>query len=190
VNGWNNSVDDNSGKTGGFSAAWTPNAKWSLIENYLTGPEHANDNSNFRNLSDTVLTYTPNAKLSLMANYDYGTDQFVLTSAAPFLLGPKAHWDGIAGYIKYAPNANWYIATRGEYFQDHDGFETGTAQNVGEFTLTLQRILAGKIMSRLEYRYDASDKGVFPYHNSLTGVGDQNTVTVGLIYAFSSADAK
>jgi hypothetical protein len=190
TNGWNNSVDNNSGKTGGFSAAWTPNAKWSLIENYLTGPEHTNDNSNFRNLSDTVISYTPNAKLSLMANYDYGSDTIVDTTVLPFAVGPKVHWDGIAGYIKYAPNANWYIATRGEYFQDHDGFSTGTAQNVGEFTLTLQRILAGKIMSRLEYRYDSSDKGVFPYHNSLTGVGDQNTVTVGLIYAFSSADAK
>jgi len=193
VNGWNNSVDNNSGKTGGFSAAWTPNAKWSLTENYLTGPEHPNDNSNFRNLSDTVVVYTPNAKLSLMANYDYGSDQYVLTTSAPFVLGPKVHWDGIAGYIKYAPNANWYIATRGEYFQDNGGFETGigpgVSQNVGEFTLTLQRMLASKIMSRLEYRYDASDHNVFPDNNGPLK-GNQNTLTLGLIYAFSSADAK
>jgi len=189
VNGWNNSIDNNSGKTGGFSAAWTPNAKWSLAENYLFGPEHPNDNSNFRNLSDTVVTYTPNAKLTLAANYDYGSDTFVDTTTSPFTVGPKAHWDGIAGYIKYAPNAKWYIATRGEYFQDIGGFETGVSQNMGEVTLTLQRILAGKIMSRLEYRYDASDQNVFPYHNGAPR-GDQNTVTLGLIYAFSSADAK
>ena len=186
-------MDNNSGKTGGFSAAWTPNAKWSLTENYLTGPEHPNDNSNFRNLSDTVVVYTPNAKLSLMANYDYGSDQYVLTTSAPFVLGPKVHWDGIAGYIKYAPNANWYIATRGEYFQDNGGFETGigpgVSQNVGEFTLTLQRMLASKIMSRLEYRYDASDHNVFPDNNGPLK-GNQNTLTLGLIYAFSSADAK
>jgi hypothetical protein len=188
VNGWNNSVDDNSGKTGGFSAAWTPNAKWSLTENYLGGPEHPNDNSNFRNLSDTVIAYTPNAKLSLMANYDYGSDTFVTGTTPPFVVGPKAHWDGIAGYIKYAPNANWYIATRGEYFQDAGGFETGTSQNLGEFTLTLQRMLASKIISRLEYRYDASNKNVFPDNNG-PDKGNQSTVTLGLIYAFSSADA-
>jgi hypothetical protein len=189
VNGWNNSVDNNSGKTGGFSAAWTPNAKWSLTENYLTGPEHPNDNSDFRNLSDTVIAYTPNAKLSLMANYDYGSDTFVAGTTPPFVVGPKAHWDGIAGYIKYAPNANWYIATRGEYFQDVGGFETGVSQNMGEFTLTLQRMLAGKIMSRLEYRYDASNQNVFPDNNGIPK-SDQNTLTLGLIYAFSSADAK
>jgi Putative beta-barrel porin-2, OmpL-like. bbp2 len=188
VNGWNNSVDNNSGKTGAFSAAWTPNAKWSLIQNYTVGPEHTNDNSNFRNLLDTIITYTPNAKLSLMANYDYGSDRFVLTNAAPFVLGTKAHWDGIAGYIKYAPNANWYIATRGEYFQDVGGFATGTSQNLGEFTLTLQRMLASKIMSRLEYRYDASNENVFPDNNG-PDKGNQSTVTLGLIYAFSSADA-
>ena len=55
VNGWNNSVDNNSGKTTGFSAAWTPNSKFSLIQNYLVGPEQLNDNSNFRHLSDTVV---------------------------------------------------------------------------------------------------------------------------------------
>lgn len=193
VNGWNNSVDNNSGKTLGLSAAWTPNAKWSLIQNYTVGPEHPNDNSDFRNLLDTIITYTPNAKLSLMANYDYGSDRFVSGSGPglinpPFTDGPKAHWDGIAGYIKYAPNANWYIATRGEYFQDVGGFETGTSQNLGEFTLTLQRMLASKIISRLEYRYDASNENVFPDNNG-PDKGNQSTLTLGLIYAFSSADA-
>jgi hypothetical protein len=189
VNGWNDSIENNSGKTTGFSAAWTPNAKWSVTQNYLVGPEHPNDNSNFRNLLDTVVAYTPNAKLSLMANYDYGSDQFVNTTTPPFVLGPKAHWDGIAGYIKYAPNAKWYIATRGEYFQDKGGFATGVSQNMGEFTLTLQRMLASKIISRLEFRRDMSDQATFPYRDGLFKDA-QNTMTVGLIYAFSSADAK
>jgi long-subunit fatty acid transport protein len=122
-----------------------------------------------------------------MANYDYGHDR------VPGFIAPgvtsTVWWSGIAGYIKYAPNDKWYVATRGEWFKDHNGFATGTAQDVSEFTLTLQRLLAGKLMSRLEYRYDTSDKAVFPYHNGLP-VGDQNTVTLGLIYAFSSADAK
>ncbi len=158
-----------------------------MIENYLGGPEQANDNSDFRNLTDTVVSFTPTAKLSFLANYDYGHDK-VNGLLVPGVSSP-VWWTGIAGYIKYAPNDKWYVATRGEWFNDHNGFSTGTAQKVGEFTLTLQRMLAGKLMSRLEYRYDGSDQNVFPSHlNALSG--NQNTVTVGLIYAFSSADAK
>jgi hypothetical protein len=182
VNGWNNSVDNNSGKTTGFSAAWTPNAKWSVIQNYLVGPEQNNDNGNFRHLFDTVVTYTPNAKLSLMANYDYGHDH--LTGAFS-----SVHWSGIAGYVKYAPDANWTLAARGEYFSDNGGTQTGTPQKLSEVTLTLQRMLASKIMTRLEFRRDMSDQDVFPYRTGLFKDA-QNTVTLGMVYAFSSADAK
>ncbi len=187
MNGWNNSVDNNSGKTTGFTAAWTPNSKFGLIENYLVGPEQGDDNSDFRHLTDTVVTYNPNSKLSLMANYDYGHDR-----AQPLLPGSPTTpvwWTGIAGYIKYAPNATWAIATRGEWFKDHNGFSTGTAQNLGEFTLTLQRMMASKIMARLEFRRDMSDQDVFPYRTGLFR-DSQNTVTLGMVYAFSSADAK
>ena len=182
VNGWNNSIDNNSGKTTGFSAAWTPNSKFSLIQNYLVGPEQFNDNSNFRHLSDTVVSFSPNSKLSFLANYDYGHDHL---TGAPF----SVHWSGIAGYIKYAPNDKWAFAGRGEYFSDNGGTQTGTPQKLSEFTLTLQRMLASKLMTRLEFRRDMSDQNVFPDHAS--GLKDsQNTVTLGMVYAFSSADAK
>jgi len=182
VNGWNNSIDNNSGKTTGFSAAWTPNSKFSLIQNYLVGPEQFNDNSNFRHLSDTVVSFSPNSKLSFLANYDYGHDHL---SGAPF----SVHWSGIAGYIKYAPNDKWAFAGRGEYFSDNGGTQSGTPQKLSEFTLTLQRMLASKLMTRLEFRRDMSDQNVFPDHAS--GLKDsQNTVTLGMVYAFSSADAK
>ncbi len=180
VNGWNNSVDNNSGKTTGFTAAWTPTAKFSFIQNYLVGPEQNNDNGNFRHLFDSVATYTPNSKLSLMANYDFGQDH---------PLGVSAHWSGIAGYVKYAPDANWALAARGEYFSDNGGTQTGTPQNLSEFTFTLQRMLASKIMTRLEFRRDMSDRDVFPYRTGLLRDA-QNTVTLGMVYAFSSADAK
>ncbi len=186
VNGWNNSVDNNTGKTTGFSAAWTPNSKFSLIQNYLVGPEQTDINGNFRHLYDAVLIYNPTAKLSLMANYDYGHDRL-------FGSTNSVHWSGIAGYIKYAMNEKWSVAGRGEYFNDHDGFETGATQNLSEFTVTLQRMLASKIISRLEFRRDMSSADVFPYRSGPPAYGpmdSQNTVTVGLIYAFSSADAK
>lgn len=187
VNGWNNSVDNNSGKTTGFTAAWTPNAKFSLVQNYLVGPEQTNDNGDFRHLFDTVATYSPNAKLSFMANYDYGKDH--VPSGSPLVSSTSVHWSGIAGYIKYAPNDKWALATRGEYFSDNGGTQTGTAQKLSEFTFTLQRMLASKLMTRLEFRRDMSDHDVFPYRTGLLKDA-QNTVTLGMVYAFSTADAK
>jgi hypothetical protein len=187
VNGWNNSTETNSGKTTGFTAAYTPSSKFSFIETYLVGPEAFNDNSNYRHLSDTIVTFNPTAKLSLMANYDYGHDRPA---------GVPVWWSGIAGYIKYTPNDKWAFSTRGEWFNDHDGFETGAAQHLSEFTFTLQRMLAGKLMSRLEFRRDMSDQNTFPFRtSSVPGslylpTDSQNTVTLGLVYAFSSADAK
>jgi Putative beta-barrel porin-2, OmpL-like. bbp2 len=180
VNGWNNSIDNNTGKTTGFSAAWTPNSKFSFIQNYLVGPEQTDDNGDFRHLFDSVATYSPNSKLSLMANYDFGQDH-------PG--GVSAHWSGIAGYAKYTPNDKWAAAVRGEYFSDNGGTQSGTPQKLKEFTFTLQRMLASKIMTRLEFRRDMSDQPVFPYGTGLLKDA-QNTVTVGMVYAFSSADAK
>lgn len=194
VNGWNNSIDNNSGKTTGFSAAWTPNAKFSLTQNYLVGPEQLNDNSDFRNLFDTVVSYNATPKLSLLANFDYGHDDVLGADLATPAVVSGAWWSGIAGYVKYAPNANWYWAARGEYYNDHNGFTTGTLgtpDHLSEFTFTLQRLLASKIMARAEYRYDHSDQDVFPYRaNQFGPIDHQNTITIGMIYAFSSADAK
>ena len=132
------------------------------------------------------MTYSPNTKLSLMANYDYGHDRVLPGVGLPTA---PVWWTGLAGYIKYAFNDRWAVATRGEWFNDHNGFSTGTAQNASEFTLTLQRMIASKIISRLEFRRDMSDHNVFPYRSGLLR-DSQNTLTAGLVYAFSSADAK
>jgi hypothetical protein len=78
---------------------------------------------------------------------------------------------------------------RGEYFDDNQGFSTGTSQELSEFTATFQRTIAKSIISRVEFRRDTSDAAVF--QRGITGlVKSQNTVSLGVIYAFSSADAK
>jgi hypothetical protein len=186
VNGWNDSIDNNTGKTFGFSAAWTPNAKWSVIENLLTGPEHANYNGSFRTLSDTVISYNPTAKLSLMANYDYGYDHNVSGGIPPITTLGAVKWSGLAGYVKYAPNAKYYLALRGEYFDDNQGFSTGTSQELNEFTATFQRVLSKALITRLEVRRDNTDSRFFIKDNG-TPVASQTTATLGLIYAFTTA---
>ena len=189
VNGWNNSIYNNTGKTLGVSLAWTPNAKFSIIENYMGGPEQNNDNKDWRHLLDTVITYNPTAKLSFIANYDYGRDSpnQNIEDPAPFTL---AKWSGLAGYVKYAPNDKWAFALRGEYFDDNEGWMTGTAQELNEFTATVQRTISSKLISRLEFRRDSTDSRTFFRGPDGQGVAGQNTVALGLIYAFSSVDAK
>jgi hypothetical protein len=194
VNGWNNSIDNNAGKTTGFSLAITPNSKFSFYQNYLVGPEQFNNDTDFRHIFDTVVGFNPTSKLSFLANFDYGHDDVPGAITADPLAVSGVWWSGIAGYVKYAPSDKWYWAVRGEYYNDHNGFTTGTIpgeNHLSEFTFTLQRMLASKVMSRLEYRYDHSDQDVFPYRaNQFGPIDHQHTVTIGLVYAFSSADAK
>ncbi len=187
MNGWNNSVDNNTAKTTGFSAAWTPNSKFSIIETYLAGPEQANDNGNWRQLTDTVITYSPTAKLSFMANYDYGHEDVGPQFELPYTV---AKWSGLAGYAKYTPNDKWSFALRGEYFNDNQGWSTGTAQGLSEGTATIQRTFANKLISRLEFRRDMTGARTFLRGPDDSTTGGQNTFTLGLIYAFTSADMK
>ena len=42
----------------------------------------------------------------------------------------------LTGYVKYAPDDKWALALRGEYFDDNQGWTTGTDQELSEFTAT------------------------------------------------------
>lgn len=176
VNGWNNVVDNNTGKTYGLSLAWTPSKKFSLTESYLAGPEMADTNMHWRQLTDTVAQYNVTSKLSLLGNFDWGGGDLV-----PGRTG-AAFWTGVAGYVRYAFNDRYALATRYEYYDDHDGFTTGTAQNLNEFTGTFERTFAKHLITRLEFRRDFSNHPVFSRGSSF--IDTQSTLTGGLIYVF------
>src|SRR5580765_3125439 len=184
VNGWNNVVDNNTGKTYGMSFAWTPSKKFGIIQNYMAGPEQTDINSNWRQLSDTVITYSPTSKLSFMVNGDYGRgDRF---SDGEGGVSKPVYWTGVAGYVKYAFTGSSAFSGRYEYYNDHDGFTTGTAQHLSEFTTTFERVVAHHIISRLEYRRDFSNQPAFL--KGTTPVRDQNTLTAGMVFVFDSRE--
>ncbi len=176
VNGWNNIVDNNTGKTGGFQFGWNPTKKVSVVQNYMVGPEETNNNSNLRQLWDTVVTYNPTTKLSLMWNYDYGRGDRMIGVANP------VWWTGVAGYVRYAFASNYAFAARYEFYDDHFGFTTGTPQDLNEFTTTFERTVAKHLITRLEFRRDMSNQPSLL--KGLTPVNDQNTLTAGLVYVF------
>jgi len=177
VNGWNNVIDNNTGKTVMASITYKPNSSTTLIENYIGGPEQANDNSDWRNISDTVISYTVNPMVSVMANYDYGHDT---------VGGLGSTWQGIAGYLKYQANKYVALVPRVEYFRDKDGFSTGVLDhNLTDATVTLEIKPADNFIWRIEYRGDFSNQS--PFVND-TGAAKKNqqTITFGFLYSFSS----
>lgn len=190
INGWNNVVDNNTGKTYGLSFGWNPNKKFGVIQNYMAGPEENGINSNLRQLSDTVVTYSPTAKLSFMVNGDYGRGDRYLIDQVSNTFSHPVFWTGVGGYVKYALSSSSALATRYEYYDDHDGFTTGTLlpTHFNEFTMTFERLMAHHIISRFEYRRDMSNQPVF-----LKGTNpalNQNTLTAGLVFTFDSREAK
>lgn len=176
VNGWNNTVDNNGGKSIGGSIAYKPTGALTLIENYMGGPETTGDNSGWRHTSDTIVTYTVDKKTSLALNYDIGHDG-----------NSNQMWQGVAGYMKYQANDWFAVVPRYEYLKDKDGFMTGALQNLQEFTLTAEFKHKDGVMMRVEYRGDFSNlDGGFFLKNLSESVKSQHALTVGWVYAFSS----
>ena len=176
VNGWNNVVENNERKTFGAQLVLRPTASLTLVQNYMGGPEQAGNDDDWRHLSDTTVTYTATDAFSLMVNYDYGRD----TAA-----GQSVQWQGVAGYAKYTVNDRFALIPRAEWYQDDDGFTTGTPQTLKEFTLTGEVTLAPRLLWRIEYRSDFSDVDFFEKHNG-TFIDKQHSIGFGVLYSFSS----
>jgi hypothetical protein len=176
VNGWNNVVDNNNGKSFGGGFTYTPSSHLSLAENYMTGPEITGDNHNYRKMTDTVLTTTVTPAVSLMFNYDYGDDR---------LAGSAVRWQGAAAYLRYTVNPHFAVTPRVEWFTDPQGFMTGTnmATSVRELTVTPEWKINNNLLFRSEFRRDVSSHPLFSLHSGgLTPY--QNTVTSGAILMF------
>ncbi|MGA7156193.1 MAG: porin [Acidobacteriaceae bacterium] len=179
VNGWNNVVNNNGGVTVGLTSLYTkPKYNWAL--NYYVGPENTDTQKGYRNLIDTTLNLTPTSKLSAYLNYDYGQNHTAASNAGP---EDSAHWQGLAVAGNYQVTTGNSFAVRGEYFDDNQGFSTGTAQALKEVTGTYQYKWSQGLLARVELRHDWSDQEFFHKGNSELVQG-QTTLTVGLIAFF------
>ena len=176
VNGWNNVVENNGGKTFGAQIAYKPTAALSLVQNYMAGPEQPDDNHDWRHLLDSIATWTVNPKLSLMANYDYGTDT---------IAGAKVHWQGVAGYAKIQAAKRVAFSPRLEWYEDPAGFTTGTPQTLKDITTTLELKATDTFLWRIEYRTDFSDTAVFKMQSGELRKS-QSSIGFGILYAFST----
>ena len=127
VNGWDNVVDNNNGKTFlGSLGLEVGNLTWTFSG--VFGPEEDDRGGSKTGVFDTVLTYTPMDNIDLLVNFDYGT--------ASDVLGMKnATWTGLSGIITLGGSLlnpaweNWSLALRGEWFADNQNYRLGIDDN-------------------------------------------------------------
>jgi len=176
VNGWNNVEDTNSGKTMGFTTAFTL-AKVAWFNNYYVGPEKANSNQGFRHFYDTVVTFNPTGKVSTYVNFDYGTEK---------MAGGRGSndWIAVAAAAKFQLTDHVSFSPRAEHYYDKDGFITGTAQKLNEVTLTGEYRWVEGLLTRLEFRRDWSNQPVFERGATPNATKGQNTILIGLVAYF------
>jgi hypothetical protein len=180
VNGWNNVTKSNGGATVGLTSAYVkPKYTWNV--NYYTGPENANTQNGYRNLIDTTLLLTPTPKFNAYINYDYGQNRDAVVAGVGDNLLKR--WQGVAFAAREQVTAKSALAGRFEYFKDYQGFQTGTVQQVDEFTGTYEYKWPEGLLARFEYRRDWSDVAFF--HKGNTGFVDaQSTLTAGFVAFF------
>lgn len=191
LNGWNNVIDNNSGKTGAISLSLTPTKKLTITQNYMFGPEQnalytggiATADSHWRHVIDTTVAYAFTNKLTFQTNFDYGRDTLEGVSS-------PVYWVGNASYLRYVFNSKYALTGRYEYYLDHDGFTTGVPQHIHDVTGTFERRIAGHIITRLEYRRDISNQPFFFDHSFGEGptAKTQNTFTVGMVYTLDKTE--
>jgi hypothetical protein len=174
VNGWNNTEDNNTGKTFGITNALV-SPKVSYYNNYYVGPEKTGTNEGYRHFIDQVLSLTPHEKASVYFNYDYGYERG--------LDGTKGIISAIAGAAKFQANPWFAISPRLEYFNDRGLWTTGTIQKIKEFTLTAEFKHSKGFMSKVEYRHDWSNVAIFDNSRGVPKKS-QDTLVVGFIAYF------
>jgi hypothetical protein len=177
VNGWNNVEDNNSGKTIGLVGNITTK-KVSWLNNFYTGPENIGTNKGFRNLYDTTVLFTPADAFSAYVNFDYGQNKIFdgTDSVTPA-------WYGVAFAAKFTGGKHSFTP-RYEWFKDRDGYSTGTAQTLQEFTATYEYKWVEGLLSRFEYRRDWSGVDFYNRGSSPNASKSQDTLTFAMIAFF------
>lgn len=176
VNGCNTITGDTGGVMVGITSALVkPKYTWNV--NVYTGASNVPGQNGYRDHIDTTLLLTPNSKFNAYVNYDFGNNKNSISRGQ----GNDTNniWNGVAFAAHEQLTAGNAVAGRIEVFDDHNGYQTGTAQTLKEFTGTYEYHLKYGLVSRLEYRHDWSDQSTFHKGNGMTD--GQSTLTAGLI---------
>lgn len=180
VNGWNNMLHDTGGVTVGFTSALTE-PKYTLDLNVYTGPENTPGQNAYRNLLDATLLLTPTSKFNAYVNFDFGNNKNSMSNGVG--ASGENYWDGIAVAAHEQVTASTALSGRLEVFDDQEGYSTGAAQTLKEFTGTYEYKWKLGLLGRMEYRRDWSDTPFFHTESGMTNA--QSTASAAIIWVFT-----
>ncbi|MBU3759023.1 MAG: porin [Candidatus Omnitrophica bacterium] len=177
-NGWDNAVDNNTGKTFEFGLGYSPIEKVSVFHALYFGNENnpdvltAGDNGSnaggSRFLLSNVVSYDVTEKLSLKGEFNVGQQRRAVAS------GENVQWYTYNAYARYQLTDKWAAAYRFELFRDQEQFRTGLDRTLWGQTLTLERQVAENLIGRLEYRLDRTDNNdAFGEDSNMSTIGAQ-----------------
>ena len=181
VNGWNNVEDNNSGKTVGVTTGLNF-GKFAWYNTYYGGPETPigqngnSTNTGFRHFNSSVVNINPSDKLNSYIQFDYGNERDPIVGSHD--------WIAVAAAAKFQITPKFAITPRAEYYYDKDGFITGVAQKLKEFTITGEYRFINNFFTRLEYRRDWSNQAVFERGQITGATKNQDTFVIGLVAYF------
>jgi len=187
ANGWDQDIDNNSGKTGGFRLQVFPSTGLAVAGGVLYGPEEDATNGSPRTLLSGDATWQPRSKLIIQAEAHHGSQA-------------GNTWTGVVGQAFWRFSRSAGITVRGDVMDDPDGFRTGTGQTLSSLTISpwyFYREAQEGVFSNIELtdfrlpafslrpalRFDHSDQPVFQKKD---GSLSQSNVTavVELVYIF------
>lgn len=184
VNGWDNFLDQNTGKTLLTGLGIKPFESLATYTAFAYGAEQlpldkGGVGAGSKRAEVTMnATWTVTDALSFAIDSVYGHETELISPS-----GDKgADWYGAAAYAMFKANDYLSFALRTEVFDDTDGARTGVKQTVWEVTPTVGFQLTKHVLTRFEYRHDESSKGYFQKQDGLQNGSD--TVAGEIILAF------
>ena len=187
ANGWNQELDNNSGKTAGLKLQLFPASALAVAGGVFYGPEEDSTNASPRTLLTGDATWQPLNRFILQAEGHHGSQA-------------GATWTGVVSQAFWRLGRQTGVTVRGEILDDGDGATTGTGQMLSSLTISpwyFFREAQEGVFSNVEFttfrlpafslrpavRFDHSDQPVF---ESKDGTLKQSNVTalVELVYLF------
>jgi len=151
LNGWQVIGDNNQAKAVGTQIAWK-NDRVTLALNTFAGPELPGDNSHWRLFGDVNALVTATSWLSFGATADVGRQDRPEGAAT---------WHAAGLYARLALHPRAALALRAEYYDDVDGFFSGSPQILRDGTVTLEVRPDEHLILKLEARHDRAGAAVF-----------------------------
>jgi hypothetical protein len=179
VSGWDDVVDNNGGKTLGFTTEWK-HAKWSWANVYYVGPEKIGSNRGDRHLANSVFHFTPKSSIHAYVEGLYGYENRIATG--------HDDWYGVAGAVRFNVTRRLTLSPRTEWFSDPTGFRTGEVQHLFEATGTADYHMSRHIIARAELRHDQSDTPYFERGEDEPLARTQNVAMIALLFNWKGGE--